>query len=106
MSETKAVVVGTVIEIGTVQEVGSNGFTKRQLVVKTEGQYGQEIPIDFVKEKCSILDGYCVNQQVEVECNFRGSEYNGKRYLSLQGWKIKGIGAPPMDNTPTNDPPF
>jgi hypothetical protein len=81
-------VKGTIKLVGTTQEVGSNGFTKRQLVVTTDEQYPQDIAIDFVKDKCSILDKYGVGQQVTVGVNLRGSEYNGKYYVNLQGWKI------------------
>jgi hypothetical protein len=81
-------VKGTIKVVGTTQEVGSNGFTKRQLVVTTDEQYPQDIAIDFVKDKCSILDKYGVGQQVTVGVNLRGSEYNGKYYVNLQGWKI------------------
>ena len=44
--------------------------------------------MDLPKDKCSILDSYKVGQEVTVDVNVRGSEYNGKFYVNLQGWKI------------------
>lgn len=85
MSEVK----GSIKLIGQVESVGQNGFTKRLLVVTTQEQYAQDIPIDFVKDKCLLLDSFQVGQLVTVSVNLRGSEYNGKYYLSAQGWKIE-----------------
>ena len=81
-------VSGKIHLIGQTETVGNNGFTKRQIVVETSEQYPQKVVIDFVKDKCSILDSYKVGQEVTVDVNVRGSEYNGKFYVNLQGWKI------------------
>lgn len=86
-------VTGLVHKIGETEEIGNNGFTKRQLVVETQEQYKQTIPIDFVKDKTSLLDELVVGQNVEVSINVRGNEYNGKYYVNLQGWKITKKGA-------------
>ena len=84
-------IIGKVHLIGQTETVGNNGFTKRQIVIATTEQYVQYIPIDFVKDKCSILDSYKVGQEVTVDVNVRGSEYNGKFYVNLQGWKINTV---------------
>lgn len=79
---------GKVILVGNTESVGQNGFTKRMIVVETAEQYPQKLAIDFVKDKCSILDGYKIGDEVTVAINLRGSEYNGKYFVNLQGWKI------------------
>ena len=84
-------IIGKVHLIGQTETVGNNGFTKRQIVIATTEQYVQYIAIDFVKDKCSILDSYKVGQEVTVDVNVRGSEYNGKFYVNLQGWKINSV---------------
>lgn len=82
-------VIGSIIHIGNTETVGSAGtFKKRLLVVKTDEQYPQEVPIDFVQDKCDILDKYAVGQSVKVGINIRGNSYNGKWYCSLNGWRI------------------
>ena len=94
-------IIGKVHLIGQTETVGNNGFTKRQIVVETSEQYPQKVAIDFVKDKCSILDSYKVGQEVTVDVNVRGSEYNGKFYVNLQGWKINSTGNMPPPQ-PTN----
>lgn len=97
-------VQGKIKVIGKTESVGSNGFTKRQLVVETEEQYPQQIGIDFVKDKCVILDKYKVGQSVKVSINIRGNEYNGKYYVNLQGWRIESVlDAPNIPIAPNKD---
>ena len=94
-------VQGTVYKIGETETFPS-GFTKRLLVVESEGEYTQKIPMEFVKEKTSILDNYKVGDKVTVDINLRGNEYQEKFYLSAQGWKIeKSEGSTPAE--PTKD---
>ena len=82
-------VIGSIIHIGNTETVGSAGtFKKRLLVVKTNEQYSQEVPIDFVQDKCEVLDKYAIGQAVKVGINIRGNSYNGKWYCSLNGWRI------------------
>jgi len=81
-------VVGEIIVIGPTETIGAKGFKKRLLVVKTDGQYPQTIPIEFVQDKCSLLDLFQLGQNVSVSINLQGSEWNGKYYCNLQGWKI------------------
>ena len=82
---------GKVILVGNTEEVGQNGFTKRMVVVETAEQYPQKLAIDFVKDKTSVLDGYKVGDNVSVSINLRGSEYNGRYFVNLQGWKISKV---------------
>ena len=82
-------IYGKIRLIGDTISVGSNGFIKRLLVVDTDEQYSQPLPIDFVKDKCSILDNYRIGESVKVGINLRGNEYNGKYYCSIQGWMIE-----------------
>lgn len=95
-------ITGKVHLIGQTEEVGSNGFTKRQVVIATNEQYAQHVPIDFVKDKTSILDSYKVGDEVKVSVNVRGNEYNGKYYVNLQGWRIEKL----QNGEPEKDMPF
>jgi len=83
-------VIGSIIHIGNTEVVGSAGtFKKRLLVVKTDEQYPQEIPIDFVQDKCDLLDNLAIGEPVKIGINIKGNSYNGKWYCSLSAWKIE-----------------
>ena len=85
-------ITGKIIHIGQTETVGSAGtFKKRLLVIETEEQYSQKIPVDFVQDKTSILDKYSIGNEVKVGINIRGNEYNGKYYCSLNGWRIESL---------------
>ena len=68
-------------------------FTKRGVVVTTDEQYPQDIMIEFVQDKCSLLDSYKVGQDVTIGINLRGKEWVNpegvSRYFNtIQGWRI------------------
>lgn len=66
-----------------------SGFTKREMVVIVDdGRYPQEINIEFVQDKVSLLDNLEAGQEVTVTFDIRGREYNGRYFNNLQGWKI------------------
>ena len=65
-------VIGKVKLMGETQTFGSNGFRKRELVVTTDEQYPQMIMIEFVQDKCDLLNSYSVGQDVKVSINLRG----------------------------------
>jgi len=82
---------GTIKSIGATESKGANNFKIRELIVMTDTdtQYPQPIKVDFVKDKCEMLDKFGEGESVKVHFNLRGSEYNGKYYVSIQGWKIE-----------------
>jgi hypothetical protein len=106
-------VKGKVKVVGTTEEVGAKGFKKRLIVVETEETYPQSIPVEFVQDKCSLLDPVQIGSDVVISINLRGSEYNGRYYVQLQGWKIDVSNpiiadsrTPLADLVPKDDLPF
>ena len=73
--------------IGELQTFNS-GFTKIQIVVTTEGEFPTDIPIDFLGDKTDYLQNYAEGEEVVVSANLKGSEYQGKYYVGLIGWRI------------------
>jgi Domain of unknown function (DUF3127) len=75
--------------IGTTQSFAS-GFSKREFVVTTAAdKYPQDLKFEVVKEKCTILDSYELEQDVQVSFDIRGNEYQGKYYVNLACWKLQ-----------------
>lgn len=83
--------VGKIKVINETQTFDS-GFTKREIVITTPGEYPQDIKFEFIKDKCEVLNQYKVGQDVSIAFNLRGNEYQGKYYTSLQGWLKKANG--------------
>ena len=89
---------GTIKNVGKVQDV-SEKFRKRELVVTESGtQYPQHIPVEFVQDKCGMLDGYQPGEEVTVTCYVNGREWVGKDgvakyFLSLKGDRIDRKGS-------------
>jgi hypothetical protein len=80
--------------------VGDKGFTKRLLVVRTDQQYDNLIPVELKKDKTALADGLKLGQSVTVHTNIGGREYNGKYYPSITGWKIEvDQSAPPQNQS-------
>ena len=71
------------------EQTFASGFTKREMVVTVDdGRYPQEINLEFVKDKISLLEGLEPGQEVTVSFDIRGREYNGRYFNNLQGWKV------------------
>ena len=87
---------GKIKLINETKEYGSNGFRKRELVVTTQEQYPQNILVEFVQDRCELLDSYNIGELVKIDINIRGRERTNKdnevKYFnSIQGWRIEKI---------------
>ena len=68
----------------------SGGFTKREIVLSVQdGQYTQDVCIEFVQDKVTLLDAITAGQTITVFFNIKGREYNGRYFNNLQGWRIE-----------------
>jgi hypothetical protein len=82
-------VQGQIIVIGDTEIIGAKGFKKRLVVVKTDEQYPQTIPVEFIQDKTSLLDNFTTGDIVKIGINLRGTEWKGKYFANIQGWNIK-----------------
>jgi len=82
-------ITAKVYKVGATETVGAKGFEKRLLVVETDEQYSQKIPIEFVQGNVNKLDAIKEGQQVVVTFDLQGKEYQDKFYLSARGYKIE-----------------
>ena len=84
---------GKIKVINETQTFGEKGFRKRELVITTNEQYPQTVLIEFVQDKCDLLNAYKVGDDVKVSINIRGREWvnpegETKYFNSIQGWRI------------------
>lgn len=88
-------ILGKIRVIGLTSEIGST-LKKRELVITTDEQYPQHIMVEFMQEKCDLLNKYAVGESVKVSINLRGREWvnlqgETKYFNSIQGWRIEKI---------------
>ena len=81
-------VLGQIIVIGATETIGAKGFKKRLVVVKTDEQYPQTIPVEFTQDKTSLLDNFVIGDTVKIGINLRGTEWQGRYFANIQGWNI------------------
>ena len=99
-------VTGKIKMLGESKNVGSGSFLKRELVVTTDEQYPQHILVEFVQDKCDLLNNYQVGDAVKVSINLRGREWVDpqgvtKYFNAIQGWRVeKLIAAAPSQAAP------
>ena len=71
-------------------------FRKRELVVTTDEQYPQHIMIEFIQDKCDLLNSINVGENVKVSINLGGREWvnpqgETKYFNSIRGWRIEKL---------------
>ncbi|MBI9042630.1 DUF3127 domain-containing protein [Lutibacter sp.] len=98
-------ITGKIKKIDETKTFGASGFRKREMVVTTNEQYPQMLMVEFVQDKCDLLNNYKVGQDVKVSINLRGREWINPQgeavyFNSIQGWRVEaaqlegGEGAP------------
>jgi hypothetical protein len=102
-------VTGRVKMIDQTKEVGSGGFKKRDIVVTTDEQYPQHILVQFVQDKCDLLNNYQVGDQVKIDINLRGREWTNQQgetvyFNTIQGWRIGKLQVDAPSNNTSNPP--
>jgi hypothetical protein len=96
-------VTGKIKMIDQTKEVGSAGFKKRDVVVTTDEQYPQNILVQFVQDKCDLLNNFQIGDAIKIDINLRGREWINPQgeavyFNTIQGWRI----AKAQAETPSN----
>lgn len=104
-------VTGTLKTKFDTQKV-SDRFQKREFVLTTEANtpYPQHVSFQVTQDKCNMLDQFNPGEEIRVQFNLRGREWNGpqgiKYFNTLEAWRIERItgsnNAGTNQNTNTN----
>jgi hypothetical protein len=88
-----------VVAVNDAETVGANGFVKRVLEGRIEGEYPEDFAFEFVKDKVALLDDVLEDTYVTVHYNIRGrkvdTDKNGVQmtkpmfFVTLNGWKVE-----------------
>lgn len=87
-------VIGTLKTKFETQKV-SDRFQKREFVLTTEANtpYPQHVSFQVTQDKCTILDQFNDGEEIKVQFNLRGREWNGpqgiKYFNTLEAWRIE-----------------
>lgn len=91
-------VIGTLKVKFDTQRV-SERFQKREFVLTTEANtpYPQHVSFQVTQDKCSLLDQYNEGDELRIQFNLRGREWNGpqgvKYFNTLEAWRIEKLQA-------------
>ena len=101
-------VSGKIKVLGDVKIFGDNGFRKREIVITTQEQYPQHLLIEFVQDRCELLDSFNVGENVKISINLRGREWENpegdvKYFNSIHGWRIEKEDSMEKDKIPSPD---
>lgn len=90
-------ITGTVKNVQDVQLVGANQTPKNTAIFTVkDGEYENEIAIDFFKERAEKATDLNPGDQVEVFFNIRSNEgTNDRWFTNLTGWKWNKVGSTP-----------
>lgn len=98
-------ITGKLIQVTDVQQI-SNTFKKRSFVIEyiENPQYPEYISFDLIQDRCSIIESFKIDDEVEISFNLKGRKWINpegfKKYFnSLHAWKIEIISNKYQKNT-------
>jgi len=100
---------GTIKVIQDTQRI-SDKFQKREFVVTdTTSMYPQDILFQATQDKCTLLDQFQANDNVEVSFNLRGREWTSpqgevKYFNTIEAWRIEKQGQSQGSGIPSSGP--
>lgn len=103
-------ITGTIIHIGPVQQPTA-AFRKRDVVLRTTGNYPQEVKCQVSQDRCETLNDFRVGDVVACAFDLRGRQYTNKQgqtdwFTNVEVWRIQRIDAAhalrhaPFDDVP------
>ena len=68
-------------------------FQAREFVIEMQdGQYPQMVKFQLTQDKCTLIDDYREGDEISVEFNLRGREWNDRYFTNLDAWRIGRAG--------------
>lgn len=102
-------ITGKIKKIDETKTYGTSGFRKREVVVETNEQYPQPLMVEFVQDKCDLLNNFSIGQDVKIAINLRGREWINPKgeavyFNSIQGWRIEALSNAASNEVPDLPP--
>lgn len=85
-------VTGKIKVINATQQI-SAAYQKREIVITTEEQFPQNILIEFMQDRCDLVNPFKIWDKVTVSIKLKGREWvnpqgDYKYFNSIEGWRI------------------
>lgn len=102
---------GKIERIFPTQEVGSNGFKKRTILIEPPNQedrkYKNYVALTVTKERCAEFDKFAVGEIVRAKFFVNSKEWNGRVFTELMITKdgLSRTGSTVNVPPPTAEPP-
>ncbi|MEH0156040.1 DUF3127 domain-containing protein [Limibacter armeniacum] len=98
------------IEVIYPEQQISEKFKKREFVIEIQdGMYPQFIKMQLTQDRCSLIDGFQVGDQINVTFDLKGRPFqkDGKTmyFTNVEAWRVSGADAPSAGSTPGDVPP-
>ena len=100
---------GKIILIGEIENF-PNGFKKRNIVLKTNDRFPQEIEIEFLKDNMNLIENVNIGDNVTVGINITGRSWENpktnetKYFVGIKGWRLAVEGS--QEVSQEDDLPF
>ena len=114
-------ITGKLTEIFEAKQINEK-FRKREFVVEyaENTQYPEYIKFQLNQDKCELIDGFKINDSIEVHFNLTGKPWTNKEgvktyFTNLVAWKLNKTEnanpqsheeAPHLENSSDDDLPF
>lgn len=100
------------VEVIYPEQQISEKFKKREFVIEVQdGMYPQHIKMQLTQDRCSLIDGYNVGDEINVTFDLKGRPYQKQGetiyFTNVEAWRISAPVAPqaPQAGTPGDVPP-
>lgn len=70
-------------------EQKSASFQAREFVIEVaDGKFPQMVKFQLTQDKCALIDDYSEGEEISVDFDLRGREWNDKYFTNLNAWRI------------------
>ena len=70
-------------------EQKSASFSVRDFVIETvDDKFPQMVKFQLTQDKCALVDDFTEGDQITVDFDLRGREWNDKYFTNLNAWRI------------------
>ena len=70
-------------------EQKSGTFQAREFVIEVaDGKFPQMVKFQLTQDKCPLIDDYSEGEEITVDFDLRGREWNERYFTNLNAWRI------------------